>query len=517
VAIGNEYYLTAGEVENYEKPEETEHYTAIPGGSRVVGFTYSYLMEVITATMSADDKSDITAQKFICHNVTTGEDEVKAYSAAGVQFTIPDGQRYYVTATEKDFYATPQTDTYTAARGNTREAALEYRYNMEKITVILTAENNADVTGQKVICHNVTTGEDTEKQYNAGSVSFMVPNGNEYYITASEMDFYETPKSETYTAEKGNSRAAALEYKYIMEVITVTLSADDESDVSDQTLICHNVTTGTDTKKEYSADGVSFMVPDGEQYYITATAKELYATPKTDTYTAVKGNKRTESLQYVYAPDLESCTPALIKQIAESGQAASIWEIGDKKKITTTTGEEIEIAIADFDHDELADGSGKAPITFTMTHSFATAQNMNSSNTNVGGWTSCAMRSRMDTILKTLPQEWQDIIVSVKKKTSAGNQQSTISTTEDKLFLFSEVEVFGTTSYSYTGEGSQYPYFATQANRVKTLGINGSAYNWWERSPYSGNTTYFCGVGSSGGASYNYASSTRGVSVGFCA
>jgi hypothetical protein len=227
-------------------------------------------------------------------------------------------------------------------------------------------------------------------------------------------------------------------------------------------------------------------------------------------------NKRTESLQYVYAPDLERCTPALIKQIAESGQAASIWKIGDKKKITTTTGEEVEIAIADFDHDELADGSGKAPITFTMTHSFATAQNMNSSNTNVGGWTSCAMRSRMDTILKTLPQEWQDIIVSVKKKTSAGNQQSTISTTEDKLFLFSEVEVFGTTTYSFTGEGSQYPYFATQANRIKTLGINGSAYNWWERSPYDGYTTTFCSVYSSGYANFNNASGARGVSVGFC-
>jgi hypothetical protein len=258
------------------------------------------------------------------------------------------------------------------------------------------------------------------------------------------------------------------------------------------------------------------MVPDGEQYYITATAKELYATPKTDTYTAVKGNKRTESLQYVYAPDLESCTAALVAQILRSGQAAVIWEIGDKKKITTTTGEEVEIAIADFDHDELADGSGKAPITFTMTHSFATAQNMNSSDTNVGGWASCAMRSRMDTILKTLPQEWQDIIVSVKKKTSAGNQQSTISTTEDKLFLFSEVEVFGTTTYSFTGEGSQYPYFATQANRIKKLGINGSASSWWERSPYSGNTTSFCSVNSNGGASYYYASSARGASVGFC-
>lgn len=77
---------------------------------------------------------------------------------------------------------------------------------------------------------------------------------------------------------------------------------------------------------------------------------------------------------------------------------------------------------------------------------------------------------------------------TVPKKTSAGSQSSTINTNSMKLFLFSEIEIFGSTTYSKAGEGSQYSYFATAANRIKYLSNgSGSASWWWERSPISTN------------------------------
>jgi hypothetical protein len=49
---------------------------------------------------------------------------------------------------------------------------------------------------------------------------------------------------------------------------------------------------------------------------------------------------------------------------------------------------------------------------------------------------------------------------------------------------------------------------------VKNKG--GSAGGWWERSPRSGGSDYFCGVNSGGSASNYYANRSLGVAFGFC-
>ena len=140
---------------------------------------------------------------------------------------------------------------------------------------------------------------------------------------------------------------------------------------------------------------------------------------------------------------------------------------------------------------------------------------MNSSNTNSGGWTSCAMRStHLPAILALMPTEVQNGIREVNKLTSAGSQSATINTTADKLFLLSEIEIFGSVSYSKSGEGTQYDYYKAGNSKVKKF--NGSAYDWWERSPYGGNSASFCIVDSGGNAVYGGASSAFGVAFGFC-
>ena len=102
----------------------------------------------------------------------------------------------------------------------------------------------------------------------------------------------------------------------------------------------------------------------------------------------------------------------------------------------------------------------------------------------------------------------------VNKLSSAGSQSTTIKTTADKLFLLSEVEIFGSTSYSVSGEGTQYAYYKAGNSKVKN--VSGSAYYWWERSPYASNSAAFCFVGSSGSADYISASNSFGVAFGFC-
>ena len=215
---------------------------------------------------------------------------------------------------------------------------------------------------------------------------------------------------------------------------------------------------------------------------------------------------------FVVGATLNDTTWENINMVSKFGMAKQFWSVGDTKTISVN-GTNYEFQIIGFNHDDKTAG-GKAGITFQMVDCLSTTYNMNSSNTNNGGWKNSAMRSRMSTFLSQLPSDLQSVIKPVNKLVSIGNNTSTIETVSDKLFLLSEVEIFGSTTYSFAGEGSQYDWY--KAGNTKVKKVNGSANYWWERSPYSGNTSGFCIVGSNGNADYNVASDSNGVSVGFC-
>lgn len=215
---------------------------------------------------------------------------------------------------------------------------------------------------------------------------------------------------------------------------------------------------------------------------------------------------------FVVGATLNDTTWENINMVSKLGMAKQFWSVGDTKTISVN-GTNYEFQIIGFNHDDKTAG-GKAGITFQMVDCLSTTYNMNSSNTNNGGWKNSAMRSRMSTFLSQLPSDLQSVIKAVNKLVSVGNNTSTIETVSDKLFLLSEVEIFGSTTYSFAGEGSQYEWY--KAGNTKVKKVNGSANGWWGRSPRSGNTTYFCSVASGGDANYYGASTSSGVSFGFC-
>lgn len=273
--------------------------------------------------------------------------------------------------------------------------------------------------------------------------------------------------------------------------------------------------------------------------------------------------------------ELERVSWEQISAISKAGKASTMFKVGDEKKITLSTGEEVTAVILGFNHDDLADGSGKAGITFGLKNALKTTYNMNSSSTNAGGWKDSAMRGRMSTFKGYLPSDLQSAIRAVTKKTSAGSQSTAIDSTSDELFLFSHVEVFGTnkqsasssSAYSVAGEGTQYELYknaripeptsgsgsfsalsgskgsfytsntsnasgytnkfgeskSTTANyyynyeNAKGLGDDASSANsWWLRSPNASISNYFCYVSSYGNVYTYYANHSHGAVFGFC-
>ena len=97
-------------------------------------------------------------------------------------------------------------------------------------------------------------------------------------------------------------------------------------------------------------------------------------------------------------------------------------------------------------------------------------------------------------LINYLPNEYNSNISTFVKSmyVPAYNWYSPL---EGKFFLLSEIEVFGTATYSYnvlTGRERQYEYFQN-GNSPKR---NNKA--WWLRSPVKDNTTSFCYVNSNG-------------------
>ena len=205
------------------------------------------------------------------------------------------------------------------------------------------------------------------------------------------------------------------------------------------------------------------------------------------------------------------------EQIAEACSTRRVpetWLVGDQKTMTIN-GINYTIDIIGKNHDDYADGSGKAPLTFQMHNLWNVQFTMHDSKTNSCGWENSYMRTaRIPLILELFPSEIQAVIKEVNKLTSAGNKSSTIKTTADKLFLLSEVEVQGRTVYSYTGEGTQYEYYANGGDSEKKR--NNTSEIWFTRSPSKQDTTSYCSISASGGISAMYANNSYSTSFAFC-
>lgn len=263
--------------------------------------------------------------------------------------------------------------------------------------------------------------------------------------------------------------------------------------------------------------------------------KEAGICSQCDVFTSLRDYYANEEIKSFALSDWQE-----IKEILDSGKAKEVFEIGDEREETLITGEKITLVILGFGQDERVSG-GKVNMTIGLKNLMDGDFEMNLTNTNEGGWGKSRMRTvYMERVFKLLPEELRNIIVPVKKSTSAGGGSTDITVSEDKLFLFSLAEIYSPRGISksdnsnisgnadtYQEEGTQYEYFKELLGDADPYDDNeeiikrkanggGSAYRWWLRSPHVSGTGYFRYVGSSGNVYYYNASYAFGVCFGFC-
>ena len=357
-----------------------------------------------------------------------------------------------------------------------------------ELQIIVTVTSGATVTATKG--SKVVSGTSVN-----GTCTLTVPEAGTWSVKATLNGQTSDTKTVTFTDRYTTSLT------FFSATITVTV----ESGAS--VVLKKN---GTTLQTKTSTGTVVFTVTETGTYTIVATKNGQTTSGSVNVVSSTTSYALTLSF---LNDNFANNSWASIIAACHSGSVPSTWVVGNSKTMTIN-GASYQVDIIGKNHDTYTAG-GKAPLTFQLHDCYGEIKNMNSSTTNSGGWTSCAMRStHLPAILELMPTEVQNGIREVNKLTSAGSQSQSIHTTEDKLFLLSEIEVFGSLTYSFNGEGTQYDYYKAGNSKVKN--ISGSASSWWERSPYAYNSAGFCLVYDTGIANVYSANLQTGVAFGFC-
>ena len=261
---------------------------------------------------------------------------------------------------------------------------------------------------------------------------------------------------------------------------------------------------------------------------------------------------------------------SVIRDVSDASEGSNYWAVGDRKAVTVngTVGTQAingtyYVYILGFNHNSSREGTGITFGTFKTALSGGTDIclidshyndystggqkwfNMNhSSNTNSGGWKGCDLRYDVlgstntnngdatsttatspvsGTLMAALPSALRAVMKPMNIYTDntggGSNTASYVTKTVDYLPLLAEFEIFGTRSYANSAEQNyqaQYQYYKNGNSKVKYRhSATSSTALWWERSPLSNNSNFFCYVAPNGYAYYLYAGYSYGLAPAF--
>lgn len=178
--------------------------------------------------------------------------------------------------------------------------------------------------------------------------------------------------------------------------------------------------------------------------------------------------------------------------------------------------QDVVMVLTDPGHYTLANGK---PCSFVVLQKDCLKETgvMNENYTSSGGWDSCPRRTWCNSVYRNaIPASLRGIFKQFKVHTATGTGSGSKDST-DWFSLFSEKEVFGSTSYangSAESQNTQLNWFKTSSNSIKYR--NGIAVYWWERSPGNGYVGYFCHASRNGYADWAYSDSSYGLAPFGC-
>lgn len=159
----------------------------------------------ITLTSNQAPASDLLGATITLSYSSYSEDFV--WDGRTLTFSIMQYITYTLSFSGVSGYKTPAPVEFTAVADNVRQIDAEYQ--TEVVTVTVSADNGASVSGQKVTINGVTTTLTA-----SGVVSQKVPYGTSYSVSVNDKSGYTSPATQTFTASQP-ARSVSMVYEEI--------------------------------------------------------------------------------------------------------------------------------------------------------------------------------------------------------------------------------------------------------------------------------------------------------------
>ena len=387
--------------------------------------------------------------------------------------------------------------------------------NLLTITILLLTVGFAAISTTLIINGNVNIGENTDDF----SVIFTK-------ATLDGTDVYKNVVSEdkkTITFE--TSELKTLNQTSVLNYEVTNNSANYDAEVQVNCKVKENTTAKyTSITNELEGNATIVKAKTSLSGTLTITLNKTATEEVREEYVCVltfNAVERDELGQGI--PDPVSFTTDSWETIQNAVQTGNtdVYNVGDTKTIELTNFGTHTLRIAN--NTECTTETSETACGFVIEFADCISETiMNSNNTNVGSWKASTMRTYLNnTIYSSLSSDLQNVIVSTKVITGHGSAETTNSETQDKLYLLSAKEVWGTAQDDTVNtETRQLDYYKNQGVTATSYAAaikkyNGSAIFWYLRSPYSGNDSAFIRVGSLGNWSGSGAGGSNYVSPAF--
>ena len=201
------------------------------------------------------------------------------------------------------------------------------------------------------------------------------------------------------------------------------------------------------------------------------------------------------------------------------------WAVGDVRTIvvdsftdgagTTHAQQSIDIVITSFD-EYMSCGN---VMQFDFRDALSNGIRINSESTTVGGYGGSEMKTTtLPSLVNAMPSWMKNRMIEFSVLVGSGYSSFTLETvTGNKLALRSEIEIFGSSTRSVTGEGALLDYYTSSDNIKKRMGHSGSVADyWWLRSPRKMGDSEFVCVRNGSSVYSNGARAVQGVAPFGC-
>ena len=397
------------------------------------------------------------------------------------------------------------TYSYLAAKINNRESSSTIKVESGQLSI--TYENNSS----NIILNNIIPGNSVTKQFTLTGFNNTKPNA---ITTNTDLKYKIGIVIDNNTFSEG--------------ALTYSLTKDSTSSSNGKLA---NDATGT-----IKSSGIQYI---GKGYFVSGANNDKHIYNLTISFPDTNEDQSIDqgasfachvTVKDNYVPQPKSFAEDTWETIAYN-TSSDVYNVGDTKQVLIGN-KPYTVRIANNTTPTECNDSNFSQTACGFVVEFADIienRQMNSTNTNVGGWEASEMRTYANgDFFNKLPEDLRNVIIDTKVVSGHGSTTGeTNFTSTDKIYLLSAHEVYEDGTSNQVSSRDTAWDKTRRLDYYKNLGVTTDSYSgtkkkygnsdskWWLRAAYSNSVDYFLDVNASGDWSYYDATDSFGVAPAF--